>query len=43
VAVLADVRALLLVPKPIVRAAGTEAGSVGRPSVLAELTFDVRF
>jgi hypothetical protein len=43
VAILADIRALWLMPKPIIRAAGAEVGSVGRPSALGELTFDVRF
>jgi hypothetical protein len=43
VSILADVRALWVIPKPIVRAAGEEVGSVGRPSVLGELTADVGF
>jgi hypothetical protein len=43
VSILAGARALWLMPKPTIRAAGAEVGSVGRPSVLGEATFDVRF
>jgi hypothetical protein len=40
---LGDVRAMWIAPRPFVRAAGVEVGSVGRPSVLGEATIDVRF
>jgi hypothetical protein len=43
VAILTDARALLVTPKPIVRAAGREVASTGRPSVLGELTVEVAF
>jgi hypothetical protein len=43
VSILADARALVVVPKPFVRAAGQEVASAGRPSVLGEITFDVAF
>jgi hypothetical protein len=43
VSLLADVRAVLIVPQPIVRAAGQEVGSMSRPSLFGEVLVDVTF
>jgi hypothetical protein len=43
VSIVAGARALLVAPKLVVRAAGEQVGSVGRPSVLGDLTVDVHF
>jgi hypothetical protein len=40
---LADARALLVMPKLVVRADGEEAGSIGRATLLGELSVDVAF
>jgi len=43
VSLVVDVRALIVVPKPIVRAAGEQIGSISQPSPLSEATLDVGF
>jgi hypothetical protein len=43
VSIYAALRALLVTPKPIIRAAGEDVGSIGRPSLLGETVFQARF
>jgi hypothetical protein len=43
VSLLGDVRLLFIAPRPIVRAAGSEAGSMSRPSLFGEVVVDVAF
>ena len=40
---LADLRLVLIVPQPIVRAASQEVGSMSRPSLFGEMVIDVSF
>jgi hypothetical protein len=43
VSLVAALRALLVLPKPVIRAAGEEVGSTGRPSLLGEAAVEVHF
>jgi len=43
VSLLGDVRLLFIAPRPIVRAAASEAGSMSRPSLFGEVVVDVAF
>jgi hypothetical protein len=43
VSLLAAARALFLLPKPVIRAAGDSVADVGRPSLLGEMAVEVRF
>ena len=43
VSLLGDLRVLFIAPQPVVRAAGTEVGSMSRPSLMGELVVDVAF